>query len=45
MAIRTSSSRVTFRGPFKLPEIDDVLAAGTYDIEVDEEIIEGSTLR
>lgn len=42
MAIRTTSSQVTFASPFRLPEIAETLPAGTYDIETDEEIIEGN---
>lgn len=42
MAIRTSRTQVTFCAPFSLPELDGVHPAGTYDIEIDEEAIEGN---
>lgn len=42
MAIRTTRSQVTFRNPITLPEVDGPLAAGTYDIDTDEEVIEGN---
>jgi len=41
MALRTSKSVVTFKGPFSLPELEGLLPAGDYRIETDEEIIEG----
>lgn len=42
MALRTTRSTVTFAAPFKLKALEAVLAAGTYKIETDEEIIEGN---
>jgi hypothetical protein len=39
--MRTSKSTVTFRAPFTLNEVTGELPAGTYDIEVDEEEIQG----
>ncbi len=42
MAIRTTRSQLTFRNPFTLPEVNGPLAAGTYDIDTDEEVIEGN---
>jgi hypothetical protein len=42
MAIRTTRSRVTFNASFALPELDDPLPAGTYDIDTDEDVIEGN---
>lgn len=39
--MRTSKSTVTFGAPFTLSEMIGELAAGTYDIEVDEEEIQG----
>ena len=41
MTIRTTRSQVTSKAPFLLAEIDGHLPAGTYDIDTDEEIIEG----
>jgi hypothetical protein len=42
MPIRTTRSQVTFAKPFALAEIDDLLPPGTYDIDTDEEVIEGN---
>jgi len=42
MAIRTICTQVTFTAPFRLPEIDGEQPAGTYDVETDEEAIEGN---
>ena len=42
MAVRTTRSVVTFSQPFRLPGLDDALPAGTYDIDTEEEIIEGN---
>jgi hypothetical protein len=41
MTIRTSKKKVTFRKPFVLGEFDEVLPAGQYDVETDEELLEG----
>ncbi len=41
-AIRTTKSRVTFRAPFSLRGIDGVQPAGSYDVDTDEEAIEGN---
>jgi hypothetical protein len=41
MTIRTSSTTVTFRRPFCLGGYDKTLPAGTYDVETDEELLEG----
>ena len=41
MPTRTISTPVTFRRAFSLPGIDDLLPAGTYTVETDEELIEG----
>lgn len=41
MTIRTSKKKVTFRKPFVLREFDEVLPAGQYDVETDEELLEG----
>ena len=41
MTIRTHTSTVTFKGPFVLGGMDEVLPAGDYEIETDEERIDG----
>lgn len=41
MTIRTSKMIVTFRSPFVLGGYDEVLPAGSYDVETDEELLEG----
>jgi len=41
MTIRTSKKTVTFRKPFVLGEFDEVLPAGGYSVETDEELLEG----
>ncbi len=40
--IRTTRSQVTFSGPLMLPELDAPLPPGTYDVDTDEEVIEGN---
>lgn len=42
MAIRTTRKQVTFHAPFRLAEVAEQLPAGTYDVDVDEEVIEGN---
>ena len=42
MAIRTTRTQVTFGKPFQLPELEGPLPAGTYNIDTDEEVIEGN---
>jgi hypothetical protein len=42
MSIRSSRTQVTFRAPFSLPELDGLQPAGTYDVDTDEECIEGN---
>lgn len=42
MAIRTTRSQVTFKAPFTLAEVDGLQPAGTYDVDTDEEVIEGN---
>jgi len=42
MALRTTSSTVTFASPFRLKDFTTAQAAGTYKVETDEEIIEGN---
>ena len=41
MTIRTSEKTVTFRRPFVLGEFEEVLPAGDYRVETDEELLEG----
>jgi hypothetical protein len=41
MTTRTSQKTVTFSRPFALAGFDDVLPAGAYSVETDEELIEG----
>jgi hypothetical protein len=41
MTIRTSEKTVTFRNPFVLGGLDEVLPAGAYSVETDEELLEG----
>ena len=41
MTMRTTKSTVTFQAPFSVPSISGEQPAGTYDIEIDEELIEG----
>lgn len=42
MPTRTTTSHVTFKRAFRLAEIDRELPPGTYDIETEEEAIEGN---
>ncbi|WP_238179267.1 hypothetical protein [Methylobacterium dankookense] len=39
--MRTTRKNLTFDRPFKLSAVDDMLPAGTYEVETDEEILEG----
>ena len=41
MTTRTSKKTVTFRRPFVLGGFDEVLPAGAYHVETDEELLEG----
>ena len=41
MTIRTSSKTVVFTRPFSLTGVDEVLPAGSYVVQTDEELIEG----
>jgi hypothetical protein len=41
MTIRTSQRTVTFERPFTLASFDKELPAGSYDVETDEELLEG----
>jgi len=37
---RTTSSQVTFTQPFRLDGVDDMLPAGTYPVETEEELLQ-----
>lgn len=41
MTIRTSTKTVTFKWPFFLSGFNEVLPAGAYTVETDEELLEG----
>ena len=41
MTTRTSKKTVTFRRPFVLGGFDEVVPAGAYSVETDEELLEG----
>ena len=41
MTLRITTSTVTFHAPFFMPDVADEQPAGTYDMEIDEELIEG----
>ncbi len=41
MAIRTNTKTVTFNHPFHLADMEEMQPAGAYEIETDEELIEG----
>jgi hypothetical protein len=41
MTTRTTRKTVTFRYPFSLSVVDEVLLSGTYVVDTDEELIEG----
>lgn len=41
MTVRTTKKTVTFVASFVLGDFDEVLPAGTYDVETDEELLEG----
>jgi hypothetical protein len=41
MTIRTSKKTVTFSRPFVLGGFDEVLPAGAYSVETDEELLDG----
>lgn len=41
MTTRTSEKTVTFSNPFVLGGFDEVLPAGAYSVETDEELLEG----
>jgi hypothetical protein len=37
---RTTNSQVTFTQPFRLDGVDDMLPAGTYPVETEEELLQ-----
>ncbi len=41
MTTRTTRKTVTFRRPFSLSAVDEVLPSGTYTVDTDEELIDG----
>lgn len=41
MTTRTITTTVTFTQPVVLGDLDEVLPPGTYDVETDEELLEG----
>lgn len=41
MTIRTIKIAVTFAKPFRIGAFDEELPAGVYDVETDEELLEG----
>lgn len=41
MTVRTTKKSVTFVNPFVLGDVDEILPPGTYDVETDEELLEG----
>lgn len=41
MATRTIKHCMTFNKPFALAGFDELLPAGQYDVEIDEELLEG----
>lgn len=40
MTVRTHYTTVTFRRPFRFGEFDEMLPAGAYSVETDEELLE-----
>jgi hypothetical protein len=43
MTVRTTSKTVTFMHPFSLTGTDELLPAGTYTVETDEELLQPSS--
>lgn len=41
MTVRTTKKTVTFANSFKLGDFEEVLPPGTYEVETDEELLEG----
>ncbi|MGV3481060.1 MAG: hypothetical protein ACO1O3_14005 [Sphingobium sp.] len=42
MSIRTTSGTATFAAPFRLKGVNETLPPGTYQVETDEEVVEGN---
>jgi len=42
MTLRTTRTSIAFKAPFRLAALDETLPAGVYDIDTEEEIIEGN---
>jgi len=41
MTIRTTRTTITFASPFRLKGVGEMLPAGDYQVETDEEVLEG----
>jgi hypothetical protein len=41
MTLRTTQTTVNFERPFVLGDFDEVLPAGSYEVETDEELLQG----
>ena len=41
MTVRTTKKTVTFTQPFTLGDLNEIFAPGTYNVEIDEELLEG----
>ncbi|MCR9254462.1 MAG: hypothetical protein NXI16_00005 [Alphaproteobacteria bacterium] len=41
MTVRTTKKTVTFVNPFQLGDVDEVFPPGGYEVETDEELLEG----
>lgn len=41
MTVRTTKTTVAFAKPFTIGDFDELLPPGTYDVETDEELLEG----
>jgi len=41
MTVRTTKSTVTFECPFVLGDFNEIFPPGSYDVETDEELLEG----
>ncbi len=41
MTVRTTKKSVTFANPFTLGDVEEILQPGSYDVETDEERLEG----
>ena len=45
MTVRTTKKTVTFVNPFTLGDSDEIFPPGTYEVETDEELLEGLSFR